>query len=119
MLNNVISLIITIQNASLSNKKIIKLNLKKTLNPILKILIKEGLIENFIKHKNNCIIIFKKKIFVKIISKPSQRIYVNYNKIPKKLKGKGVFFISTSQGIMTDSEAKLNKIGGEILFYVF
>nr|YP_010428257.1 ribosomal protein S8 [Prosopanche panguanensis]USN93706.1 ribosomal protein S8 [Prosopanche panguanensis] len=118
MVNHFITIIIHIKNASLSNKKITQIPFKKTYNNILKVLLKEGFIENFIKHKNNFSIILKKKIFVKIISKPSQRNYVNYKRIPNKLNAKGVFFISTSQGIITDREAKLNKIGGEIIFYV-
>nr|QIS92027.1 ribosomal protein S8 [Prosopanche americana] len=118
MSNNFINIIIHIKNASLSNKKITRIPLNNTSNNILKLLLKEGFIDNFIKHKSNYSIILKKKIFVKIISKPSQRIYISYKKIPKKFNGKGIFFISTSQGIITDREAKLNKIGGELIFYV-
>ncbi|MCB1712139.1 MAG: 30S ribosomal protein S8, partial [Candidatus Riesia sp.] len=59
----------------------------------------------------------KEAILKKIIriSKPSVRIYSGYKKIPKIGNGFGLSIISTSKGIMTDKEAKIQKCGGEIL----
>jgi small subunit ribosomal protein S8 len=51
----------------------------------------------------------------KRISKPGQRIYLPYKKIKKVKGGYGIAIISTSKGILTDKEAKKQKIGGEIL----
>ncbi len=49
------------------------------------------------------------------ISKPARRVYVNKNKIPQVLNGLGIAIISTSQGLMTNKEAKRKGVGGEIL----
>jgi small subunit ribosomal protein S8 len=49
------------------------------------------------------------------ISKPGLRIYASYKNIPKILNGMGVVFVSTSQGVMTDREARYRKLGGEVV----
>ncbi|MBE3574798.1 MAG: 30S ribosomal protein S8 [Firmicutes bacterium] len=56
---------------------------------------------------------------VRRISKPGRRVYVGRDEIPRVLGGLGVAVISTSQGIMTDREARKRGIGGEVLFYVW
>jgi small subunit ribosomal protein S8 len=53
------------------------------------------------------------------ISKPSRRIYMKADDIRMYRSGFGNSFISTSKGIMTDSEAKKNKVGGEVLFKIW
>lgn len=52
---------------------------------------------------------------IKRISKPSRRIYVGSNDIPKIMQGLGVAILSTSKGIMTDRSAREAAIGGELL----
>lgn len=52
---------------------------------------------------------------IKRISKPSQRVYVRRDDIPKVMQGLGVAILSTSKGIMTDKEARRNAVGGELL----
>lgn len=52
---------------------------------------------------------------LKRISKPGQRIYLPYNKIKPVRGGYGIAIISTSQGLMTDREARKNKLGGEVI----
>ena len=56
---------------------------------------------------------------LKRISKPGLRVYVKTSEIPKVLNGLGIAVISTSNGIMTDREARKQKVGGEILAYVW
>lgn len=56
---------------------------------------------------------------IRRISKPGLRIYVNSNEIPTVLGGLGIAIISTSAGIMTDKEARKQKVGGEVLCYVW
>ena len=53
------------------------------------------------------------------ISKPGRRIYVKHDQIPKVMSGLGVAIISTSQGIVSDREAREQKIGGELLCEVW
>ena len=56
---------------------------------------------------------------LKQISRPGLRIYYNYQRIPRILGGMGIVILSTSRGIMTDKEARLERIGGEILCYIW
>lgn len=56
---------------------------------------------------------------IKRVSKPGRRVYVKSDKIPKVLNGYGIAIISTSSGVMTDHEAREQKIGGEILCNVW
>ena len=56
---------------------------------------------------------------LKRISKPGLRVYTRKDNIPKVLNGLGIAIISTSQGIMTDREARKQGVGGEVLAYVW
>ena len=56
---------------------------------------------------------------IKRISKPGRRIYARADSIPKIQNGLGLAIVSTSKGIMTDNDARNQKIGGEILCRVF
>ena len=53
------------------------------------------------------------------VSKPGRRIYAKASSIPRIKNGLGLAIVSTSKGIMTDNEARNNKIGGEIICKVF
>lgn len=53
------------------------------------------------------------------ISKPGLRVYAKSTALPKVLGGLGVAIISTSQGLLTDREAKARSVGGEVLAYVW
>jgi len=53
------------------------------------------------------------------ISTPGLRQYAGSQKLPRVLNGLGVAIISTSKGVMTDKEAKVQKVGGEVLCYVY
>jgi len=55
----------------------------------------------------------------KRVSKPGQRIYANMHEIKKVKGGFGISIISTSKGLMTDTEAKKAKIGGEVLLEIW
>jgi small subunit ribosomal protein S8 len=53
------------------------------------------------------------------ISRPGLRKYAGVDEMPRVLNGLGIAIISTSQGLMTDKEARKEKIGGEVLCYVY
>ena len=53
------------------------------------------------------------------ISKPGLRVYAQREELPKVLNGLGVALISTSEGVLTDKEARKRNIGGEVLAYVW
>ncbi len=52
---------------------------------------------------------------LKRVSKPGRRIYARHNEIPKVMTGLGVALISTSKGMLTDSQARAQRVGGEII----
>ena len=52
------------------------------------------------------------------VSKPGLRKYVDADHLPRVLNGLGIAIISTSQGVMTDKEAKVKKVGGEVLCFI-
>ena len=56
---------------------------------------------------------------LKRISKPGLRVYVKCDDVPKVLGGLGIAIISTSKGIITDKMARQNKVGGEVICYVW
>jgi len=56
---------------------------------------------------------------LKRVSKPGLRIYARSDRLPRVLGGLGVAVLSTSQGLMTDREARQHRIGGEVLCYVW
>jgi len=80
------------------SKKGFKINLKMTLKKI----------ENYYAIQG-----------IKRVSKPGQRIYVGKDSIYRVLNGNGIAVISTSSGLMTDDEARNNKLGGEVLCEVW
>lgn len=53
------------------------------------------------------------------VSKPSRRVYAGVSDIPKVRNGLGISIVSTSKGMMTDKEARTQKVGGEILCNVW
>jgi small subunit ribosomal protein S8 len=53
------------------------------------------------------------------VSKPGRRVYVTHDKVPSILAGMGVAIVSTSRGVVTDRDARKQKVGGEVLAYVW
>jgi small subunit ribosomal protein S8 len=53
------------------------------------------------------------------VSRPGLRQYTGFDEMPRVLNGLGIAIVSTSRGLMTDKEAKKEKIGGEVLCYVY
>ena len=53
------------------------------------------------------------------VSTPGRRIYVTHDKIPSILGGMGVTLVSTSRGVLTDRDARKERVGGEVLAYVW
>lgn len=77
---------------------------------------KQGIIRIFLKYgKNNERVISG----LKRISKPGLRSYVKSDAVPKVLNGLGIAIISTSEGVITDKEARAKNVGGEVLAYVW
>ena len=56
---------------------------------------------------------------IKRLSKPGRRVYVSATDIPRVKSGRGIVLVSTSKGVVTGSEAKKQKLGGELLLSVY
>jgi small subunit ribosomal protein S8 len=77
---------------------------------------KQGIIRIFLKYGQN-----NERVItgLKRISKPGLRVYAKTEDVPKVLNGLGIALVSTSQGLVTDKEARAKKVGGEVLAYVW
>nr|QEQ50831.1 ribosomal protein S8 [Borya sphaerocephala] len=129
--DTIADIITSIRNADMGKNGTVRIASTNITENIVKILLREGFIENVRKHQENNKYFFvltlrhrrtRKGIYrtiLKRISRPGLRIYSNYKRIPKILGGMGIVILSTSRGIMTDREARLERIGGEILCYIW
>ena len=119
-----------IRNGQMRNLNSVNIPASKFRSKILEILKTEGYINNFYLEndkKNIKVIKVNLKYYegnpvikeIKRISKPGRRVYSRANSIPKILNGLGMAIISTSQGVMSDMEARKNNVGGEIICKVF
>jgi len=77
---------------------------------------KQGIIRIFLKYGAN-----NERVItgLKRISKPGLRVYAQATDVPKVLNGLGIALVSTSQGVLTDKEARAKQVGGEVLAYVW
>nr|ANO45497.1 ribosomal protein S8 [Burchardia umbellata] len=129
--DTIADIITAIRNADMEKKGTVRIASTNITENIVKILLREGFIKNVRKHQENnkyflvSTLIRRRtrkgiyRTILKRISRPGLRIYSNYQRIPKILGGMGIVILSTSRGIMTDREARLERIGGEILCYIW
>lgn len=119
-----------IRNANRELKEFVEIPFSTEKNAVAKVLFSEGYI---VKYETIELGIKKiLKIYLKYgagreriisdlkrVSKPGVRFYVKNNRVPKVLNGLGIAVISTSQGVMSDREARKLKIGGEVVAYIW
>ena len=131
--DTIANIITSIRNADMNRKGMVRIPSTNITENIVKILLREGFIENVrkhresnkdfwvltLRHRRNRKGPYKTILNLKRISRPGLRIYSNYQQIPRILGGMGIVILSTSRGIMTDREARLEGIGGEILCYIW
>ncbi|PPE06076.1 30S ribosomal protein S8 [Williamsoniiplasma lucivorax] len=117
-----------IRNANQRYLKTVNMPGSKMKNEIAEILKKEGFIAGYAINKEN-----KNEITIEMkyqgktrviqglkkISKPGLRVYAPASEIPQVLNGLGIAIVSTSQGIMTDKQARQDKVGGEVIAFVW
>ena len=118
-----------IRNGQMRTLKSVNVPLSKFRLQILEILKSEGYVNNFFieKKENKQYLIVDLKYYegspvikeIKRISKPGRRVYSKATSIPKIQNGLGLAILSTSKGVMSDTDARKNKIGGEVICRVF
>nr|YP_009674977.1 ribosomal protein S8 [Rhizochromulina marina]QDH81828.1 ribosomal protein S8 [Rhizochromulina marina] len=132
MVNDTISDMLTrIRNATNAKHHLVQVPLTKMTKSIAEILKNEGFIDDFEiipgTVEDSLVISLKyngqkrKPVITKLqrVSKPGVRVYAGSRTLPVILNHLGIAIISTSQGVMTDSQARKLKIGGEVLCYVW
>nr|QFG71513.1 ribosomal protein S8 [Castanea crenata]BDA76822.1 ribosomal protein S8 [Castanea crenata] len=131
--DTIADIITSIRNADMNRKGTVRIPSTNITETLVKILLREGFIENVRKHQENnkyfLVLTLRHRrnrkgpcktvLNLKRISRPGLRIYSSYQRIPRILGGMGIVILSTSRGIMTDREARLEGIGGEILCYIW
>lgn len=130
-LNHAVSDLVTrVRNGYLAKKSVINCPSSNLRENILKILKDEGYILSYSKIKDDksfyrIDIHLKYHLLspvvneIKVVSKPGKRIYCGARHLPLVKNGLGLVVISTSQGVLSDHEARAKGLGGEILFTIF
>ncbi|MDR1672286.1 MAG: 30S ribosomal protein S8 [Bacteroidales bacterium] len=134
MTDPIADLLTRIRNGILARHKVVECPASNIKKSIVKILFEKGYILNYkfedadAKYpQGNIRIALKynpetKQPAIKEIqrvSRPGLRKYSGHDKLPRILNGLGIAVVSTSQGVMTDKEARLKNIGGEVICYVY
>lgn len=120
-----------LRNAISANHRVVEIPASNIKKEITKILFEKGYILNY-KFEDDSVQgsikialkyhpVSKTSAIKKLdrISKPGLRKYAGIDNIPRVLNGLGIAIISTSRGLMTDKEAKKERVGGEVLCYVY
>lgn len=118
-----------VRNALMAKKETLEVPASRIVGSILSILKENNYIDNFKlieDKKQGRFRIYLKYISgkpaiidLRRISKPGLRVYVKQDRIPHVLRGRGIAIISTSQGIITDQKAREQRLGGEVICYVW
>ncbi len=121
-----------LRNAIMAGHRVVEVPSSKMKKEITKILFEQGYILNYKFEEGNTPqgtikIALKYDPVDKVnaiknlhrVSRPGLRQYTGYKEMPRVLNGLGIAILSTSQGVMTNKEAKERKIGGEVLCYVY
>ena len=131
MVNDTVADMLTrIRNANAMKYKTVEIPGTKLTKGIADILTKEGFIDGYEINKlavGEMLIVnlkyskSKERVIngLKRISKPGLRVYAKADEMPRVLNGLGIAIVSTSEGLMTDKEARAKKIGGEVLAYIW
>lgn len=132
MVNDTIADMLTrVRNANLARHQIVQVPATKLTKNIANVLQQEGFIQSVeevgetitkqllisLKYKGKT----REPVITALrrISKPGLRVYANQKELPRVLGGLGIAVISTSKGVMTDSTARTQNLGGEVLCYIW
>lgn len=128
--DSIADMLTRIRNANTANKETVSMPSSRKLVEIARIMKEEGYIEEYeiiskapqdelfitLKYGDK-----KEKVIrgLRRISKPGLRIYAGKSELPRVLGGLGTAIISTSKGVMTDRDARIAGVGGEVLAYIW
>jgi small subunit ribosomal protein S8 len=132
MTDPIADMLTRVRNANVAMHDEVRMPSSKLKEALAAVLTKEGYIEGFDLDDNpgkpGRVLIVKMKYSperartisgIQRISKPGLRVYRKANEVPRVLGGLGVAVLSTSQGLLSDREARKRNVGGEVLCYVW
>ena len=129
MTDPIADMLTRIRNANQAKHQVVEFPASRIKLEVLNVLKNEGYIEEYEKiedGKQGVIkvtlkYVNKERVIkgIKRISKPGLRVYAKSEELPKVLNGLGIAVISTSNGVMTDREARKQKLGGEVIAFVW
>jgi len=127
MTDPIADMLTRIRNAAAAKKREVVLPNSKIKYTIAKILEKEGYLEDVKQGEDEKELSFQIHFTngaatvteIKRISKPGRRVYRKRDELPTVLSGRGIAIVSTSQGLMTNVEAKMRSLGGEIVCEIY
>lgn len=130
MTDPIADLLTRIRNANIVRHEIVEVPSSNIKKAILNIMLQEGYIKDVEEYTDGSVNMLrlsmkygqgKERVItgLKRISKPGLRVYCRKEETPKVLNGLGVAIISTSNGIVTDREARKLGVGGEVLCYIW
>ncbi len=133
MMDPIADMLTRIRNALRARKDEVEITpISKMKVGILEIMRREGFIEDFevVEGPRGGKIVVRLKYLpgkprrpvitdLQRVSKPSRRVYVGAREVPWVKNGLGIAILSTSQGLLTDREARRRRVGGEVLLYVW
>lgn len=130
MTDPVADMLTRIRNANVAKHEQLELPASKLKAEIADILKREGYINDYSKIEDDKQGILRLKMKygseeervitgIKRISKPGRRVYAKANEVPRVLNGLGIAIVSTSNGVLSDREARKQAVGGEVLAYVW
>ncbi len=132
MTDPIADMLTRLRNANTAMHETVKMPSSKLKEALAAILEREGYIEGYAVHDDAArpgrVLEVRMKYSpervrtisgLRRVSKPGLRVYTKADKLPRVLGGLGVAVLSTSQGLMTDREARQHRMGGEVLCYVW
>ena len=120
-----------VRNAIKANHRVVEIPASNLKREMTKVLFDKGYIANYKFEdegpQGNIKIALKYHPITKVpairtlkrVSKPGLRRYAGVDNLPRVLNGLGIAILSTSKGVMTDKEARVQNVGGEVLCYVY
>ncbi len=129
MTDPIADMLTRIRNGVQARHEVVEIPASKEKLEIARILKEEGFISSYIVSgdlKKTITVTLKygankEKVLsgLKRISKPGLRVYVEVDRVPRVLNGLGIAILSTSHGLMTDRQARIKHVGGEVLAYIW
>lgn len=128
--DSVADMLTRIRNANAAKHDTVKIPASNMKKAIAQILVDEGYVKSFTVEDDGKQGIIEIKLKygpnksqvitgLRRVSKPGLRMYTNVEDMPRVMRGLGIAILSTSQGIMTDKDARKANVGGEILAFIW